>query len=124
MLDYFYDFLINGDWDEVERIEPKDIKMPTLREEQSMFTKAVGLFILFAYQQGYELTFGDAKAKTGHIVGSFHYKGLAIDFNLFKDGVYLIKTEDHLLLGKFWESIGGSWGGRFGDGNHYSWGET
>jgi len=23
-------------------------------------------------------------------------------------------------LGEYWESIGGSWGGRFGDGNHYS----
>ena len=23
-------------------------------------------------------------------------------------------------LGEYWESIGGSWGGRFNDGNHYS----
>jgi len=23
-------------------------------------------------------------------------------------------------LGLYWESIGGSWGGRFGDGNHFS----
>ena len=96
----------------------------SLRKKQSEFAKAVGLLILYAYHQGYELTFGDAWAARGHIEGSFHYKRLAIDLNLFKDGVYLRETEDHRLLGEFWESIGGSWGGRFRDGNHYSWGET
>ena len=28
-------------------------------------------------------------------------------------------TEDHEPLGEWWESIGGVWGGRFNDGNHY-----
>lgn len=27
-----------------------------------------------------------------------------------------------LLIGEYWESIGGAWGGRFNDGNHYSLG--
>jgi hypothetical protein len=91
----------------------------------------VGLLIQYAYAQGYELTFGDAWAKTGHRSGSFHYKRLAIDFNLFKNGRYLRTTEAHAVLGEFWLELGGSWGGNFKDsegnptpdGNHYSLGE-
>jgi len=94
-----------------------------LQPKQSKFTRMIALLILFAYEQGYELTFGDAFATIGHIEDSFHYKRLAIDLNLFKDGTYLTSTSDHLPLGLFWESIGGSWGGRFNDGNHYSFGE-
>ena len=55
-----------------------------------------------------------------HSENSLHYLKLAADVNLFRDGRYLDSTEDHLPLGEFWESIGGSWGGRFHDGNHYS----
>jgi hypothetical protein len=51
---------------------------------------------------------------------SLHRLRLAIDLNLFRDGVFLTSTNDHLPLGEFLESIGGTWGGRFGDGNHYS----
>jgi len=91
-----------------------------LNPKQIKFTRMIGLLIHFAYQQGYGLTFGDAYATTGHMKNSLHYKRLAVDFNLFKDGVYLSKTKDHEPLGLFWESIGGSWGGRFQDGNHYS----
>ena len=95
----------------------------SLRKKQSEFAKALGLLILFAYQKGYELTLGDAYATEGHIDGSFHYKRLAIDLNLFKDGIYLTDSEDHIEIGEFWEDLGGTWGGRFKDGNHYSWGE-
>lgn len=95
----------------------------SLRTQQSEFTKAIALLILYAYQRGYELTFGDAYAKTGHIRGSFHYKRLAIDLNLFKNGIYVHSTKAHEPLGEFWESLGGTWGGRFQDGNHYSWDE-
>ena len=42
------------------------------------------------------------------------------NLNLFVDGVWLQSTEAHRELGEWWESVGGSWGGRFGDGNHYS----
>ena len=95
----------------------------TLRQRQSKFARMVALLIQFAYEQGYEITFGDAWACDGHKEGSYHYKRLAIDLNLFKDGQYLSSTEDHNELGAFWESIGGSWGGKWGDGNHYSLGE-
>jgi len=99
--------------------------MSSLRERQSEFVFNVARLIDFAYAQGYELTFGDAWARDGHRPGSFHYKRLAIDLNLFRNGEYLTSTEDHLPLGVFWESLGGTWGGRFSnpDGNHYSWGE-
>ncbi len=85
----------------------------------------VSLLIAFAYEKGYEITFGDAWAKTGHKTGSFHYKRLAIDLNLFREGTYLSSTESHRPLGEFWMSIGGTWGGNFKqkDGNHYSYGE-
>lgn len=97
----------------------------SLRKKQSKFAKKVALLILFAYEQGYEVTFGDTFAKSGHSKNSFHYKRLAIDLNLFKSGKFLTKTSDHLPLGLFWESLGGTWGGRFSspDGNHYSFGE-
>mgnify|MGYP003658985107 FL=1 len=92
----------------------------TLGNTQRKFTKMTALLILYAYERGYELTFGDAWARDSHSDNSCHYIRLAIDLNLFKDGVYLTKTEDHTFLGEFWESIGGAWGGRFRDGNHYS----
>ena len=97
----------------------------SLRSQQSKFVKAVGLLIIYAYHLGYELTFGDTYPHSKHMIGSWHEKGLAIDLNLFRDGKYLTKTEDHQPLGIYWESLGGTWGGRFKnkDGNHYSWNE-
>ena len=92
----------------------------SLNDKQFKFSKMVSLLILFAYEKGYCIQLGDARAKDGHKSNSLHYVSLAIDINLFKDGRYLTKTEDHKELGEFWESIGGAWGGRFNDGNHYS----
>ena len=103
----------------------------TLGDRQRAFTRMVADLIIFAYDNGYDLTFGDAYrdprvfGKLGDKDGygrsySNHKVRLAIDFNLFKDGEYLTQTEDHKILGEYWESIGGSWGGRFDDGNHYS----
>ena len=99
----------------------------TLRKRQSKFTRLVSDLIIFAYDSGYELTFGDAYATTGHCKNSFHYKRLAIDLNLFLGGKYLTNTKDHEPLGNYWKSLdpGCSWGGDFKrqDGNHYSYGE-
>lgn len=97
-----------------------------LRNEQSNFTEKVGKLICYAYSIGYELTFGDAFAVRDHKENSFHYQRLAIDLNLFIDGVYQMDSLVHTPLGIYWESIGGTWGGRFTntDGNHYSWGEV
>lgn len=102
----------------------------TLGEKQRKFALMVGQLLIKAYDLGYEVTFGEAwrsqqeaerLAKAGlGIKNSLHCLRLAIDLNLFKSGKLLTKSEDHEMLGRWWESIGGSWGGRFGDGNHYS----
>lgn len=93
----------------------------TLRQKQSLFAKRIALLIFFAYEMGYEITFADFFAKTGHKPNSQHGKRLAADLNLFRDGKYLTETEDHRALGTFWESLGPEcrWGGRWNDGNHY-----
>lgn len=103
----------------------------TLRNKQSKFALMVGQLILKAYELGYEVTFGDTyrdprvfglpgiKKGYGQAFSCHKYR-LAIDLNLFKDGKFLETTEGHRLLGEWWESIGGSWGGRFEDANHYS----
>jgi len=97
----------------------------SLNKKQFIFTHMVGQLIDFIYKNGYTATFGDTYAKDGHKKNSFHYKRLAVDLNLFRDGVYLTDTVDHLPVGRFWVSIGGTWGGNFKtkDGNHYSYGE-
>lgn len=103
----------------------------TLGAKQRQFTRMVAELIRYAYDVlGYEMTFGEAyrtpeqaalNAKAGKgISNSLHGDRLAIDLNLFKDGVYLSHTDHHRPLGEYWESIGGTWGGRFNDGNHYS----
>jgi hypothetical protein len=84
-----------------------------------------------ATELGFEVTLGDAYrdprvfgapgSKQGYgNPKSCHKLRLAIDLNLFKDGVFLGTNEAHTLLGEWWESQGGAWGGRFEDGNHYS----
>lgn len=98
-------------------------------KQQFEFTYAVSQLIQFAYMNGYTLSMGDAWSKPeyeAHSRDSKHYNRLAIDLNLFKDGKFLQETSDHEPLGRFWESIGGTWGGDFPrpDGNHYSWNET
>lgn len=56
------------------------------------------------------------------IRNSLHELRLAQDFNLFRNGVFLTGTDSHRQLGEYWESLAPDcrWGGRFGDGNHYS----
>lgn len=105
----------------------------TLSEKQLLFTVMIAQLIYWADERGYRLTFGEAyrtpeqaarNAKTGAgIANSLHTQRLAVDFNLFINGQYQTQTEAYLPLGEFWESIGGSWGGRFKsrpDGNHFS----
>lgn len=98
-----------------------------LSEKQQVFSLCIAKLILFANESGYKITFGDVLARDGHTTGSYHYKGLAADLNLFKKGEYLTKTEDHAFLGECWKSLNPqcTWGGDFKrkDGNHYSFGE-
>ena len=97
--------------------------MGKLQKKQARFAVAVAKLILWADEKGYEVTFGDAYRHPDCPYGhprSLHKKRLAVDLNLFRDGRYLRSTDDHMRLGIQWESMGGSWGGRFADGNHYS----
>lgn len=107
----------------------------TLRQKQSIFVRLVADLIVKAYLDGYELTFGEtyrtpeqsalnAKAGKG-IANSLHTQRLAIDVNLFKDGIFLSNSDAHRPLGEWWETLSTQeytccWGGRFNDGNHYS----
>lgn len=112
-----------------------DKKLMSLGEKQRLFPRMLHELDKFMWDNGYEYTLGDAfrdprvhgavGVKMGYgNANSGHKNKLAEDRNLFKkiDGkwVYLDKTEDHKACGEFWESLGGSWGGRFNDGNHYS----
>jgi hypothetical protein len=102
----------------------------TLSQKQRQFTRMVGALIAHATSLGFELTFGEAyrspeeaarlAAAGKGISKSLHTDRLAVDFNLFIGGRYQTDSEAHRLLGEYWESLGGTWGGRFGDGNHYS----
>ena len=105
----------------------------SLGDLQKSFARDVPRLIDKAYELGYEVTLGDAyrdprsHGKLGEVKAyghknSCHKLRLAIDLNLFKDGVYLTTTEDHRELGEWWEAQNelNRWGGRFNDGNHYS----
>lgn len=107
----------------------------TLREKQSLFVVLVARLIQRAIATGYQLTFGEtyrSKEEAARLAAlglgipqSLHTQRLAMDLNLFKNGVYLQSTEDYRALGEWWEKLSTPdyeccWGGRFGDGNHFS----
>ena len=95
----------------------------TLRQKQSKFASMLARLILHAETLGYEVTMGECwrhPTATHGAANSLHKHRLAVDLNLFKNGRYLRSTAAHEPLGIYWESIGGAWGGRFEDGNHYS----
>jgi hypothetical protein len=107
----------------------------TLGEKQRLFTINIGRLILWAYEQGYELTLSEAyrtpeqaelNAKAGKgIANSLHTQRLAVDLNLFRGGRWLQFSEQHRPLGDYWKTLHplNRWGGDFRprpDGNHYS----
>lgn len=106
----------------------------TLRQKQSRFARSVPLLLQYMTALGYEYTLGEAwrtqaqaaanAASGAGISNSLHIDRLAIDINLFKDGIYLADSDSHRPFGAFWKSLGDdyAWGGDFTkpDGNHYS----
>ena len=111
------------------------LPMPKQVPIQALFAQKVARLILYIESQGYHVTLGALlayKADGRHTSNSKHYVKLAIDLNLFDaEWNYLTETESHLQFGEYWESQGGTWGGRWldsdgkgKDGNHYSIGET
>ena len=104
----------------------------TLGDKQRLFGKLLGNLLVHIYSQGYEVSVDwcyrppEVAAYYASIgVGirnSLHTLKLAADLNLFKDEVWLRSTDDHKPIGEWWEAQHElcRWGGRFGDGNHYS----
>ena len=104
-----------------------------LGKKQELFSELISLHVLWLIRRGYKVRTGDtfrdprAHGKVGERGPygkpfSMHKSKCAADLNLFKDGKYLTRTEDHAASGAKWESRHKLcfWGGRVEDGNHYS----
>ena len=97
----------------------------TLSERQQIFARNVARLILYMAESNYACTFGETyrtpeqaalNAKKGiGIANSLHCKRLAIDLNLFLDGVYLTGGGHYKQFGTYWVSLhpanryGGDW---------------
>jgi hypothetical protein len=106
----------------------------SLREQQSLFVRLIGVLIAWCYENGYELTFSEAwrspeeaaiqAAKGAGVTHSLHTQRLAIDLNLFKNGVLQDTVEQYQPLGEVWEKLHelARWGGRWKhtDADHFS----
>lgn len=96
----------------------------TLSEKQQAFTFNIHLLIQEAFRLGFKLTFGEVyrtpeqqkiyfdsgRSKT---MDSRHLQRLAVDFNIFKDGVLINDPKTIQPLGEFWMSLNTDnvWGG-------------
>jgi hypothetical protein len=101
-----------------------------LLSAQQRFALRIAQLITWGFANGYAITLGDAYrdprvfGPIGTRIGygsaaSLHKLRLALDLNLFRDGAYLTDAASHAPLGAQWERLGGRWGGRFADPNHY-----
>jgi len=104
-----------------------------LGKKQELFMRLLPRLVDKAHELGFEVRGGDL-FRDPRVHGDFgvsasygaprscHKLKLAIDLNLFLQGVFVVTTEGHRVLGEFWEGLHPlcRWGGRFGDGNHYS----
>ena len=94
-------------------------------EKQARLMSMLARLILHAEALGYQITGGDlyrdprATFPYSH-PDSLHAQRLAVDLNLFLHGEYLTTVDDYMPLGLYWESLGGTWGGRFDDAPHFS----
>jgi hypothetical protein len=106
-----------------------------LSVKQALFTyRLAQLLVWIAEEQKLLVTMregyvGDTDRADGdydgpHKKGGLHYMGLAQDLMLYRkpDGVPLTDggAPEWRAVGEKWESMGGTWGGRFGDANHFS----
>jgi hypothetical protein len=103
-----------------------------LGEKQELFAFLLPRLLDQAHALGFKCRMGELwrppemaaiYAKRGQGIGkSVHCDKLAVDLNLFRDGQFLQDSDSHRPLGEWWETLHPlcRWGGRFGDGNHYS----
>jgi hypothetical protein len=106
----------------------------TLGQLQRIHVDMVASLIAFVYGAGYELSWGEAyrtqeqaqwDAQHGSgIFNSVHCDRLAVDLQLFKDGVYLTDPAAYKFMGDFWKTLHplARWGGDFHtvDADHFS----
>lgn len=109
----------------------KTAKAADLLSAQHTFAEMLGHFLIAIHGMGYQITIGDAY-RDPRVFGaqgtkmaysqasSAHKWRLAIDLCLFYAGRYLTETADYAAIGEVWERMGGTWGGKWGDGNHFS----
>jgi hypothetical protein len=100
--------------------------MSDMVDKQHRFSLMLARLITYtASLPGYQVTGGDwyrdSRCDYGH-PRSLHKLRLAVDLNIFVDGLWRKDVESYRPLGEYWELMGGAWGGRFeeGDANHFS----
>ena len=95
----------------------------TLGQKRRKFSNMISVLILIAPHiiPGAELVYDAVKRRTSK--KSFHWDALAADLPLYINGRYQRSTKAYYPLGSVWKLMGGSWGGDWGDGNHFSLGE-
>lgn len=101
--------------------------MSALLDQQQQFSAMLGRLLLYITESGYGVTMGEcwrtpeqAAYNAAHGSGikhSLHCDRLACDINIFRDGQWIATPDE---IGEWWENIGGTWGGRFGDPPHFS----
>ena len=104
--------------------------MGRILSTQMQMSRRLCDLLQWIHANGFECTLGEAHrtaeqaaiyAADGRGINeSLHRERLAIDLNIFKDGRWITSSDELKPVGLYWESIGGAWGGRFGDGNHFS----
>lgn len=107
----------------------------TEREHQSAFARDIVIHLQWAFDHGYEVSFGEAerpeamqkiyfesgKSKTMH---SYHLRKLAFDIHFFLNGKLLESKAELQEIGDHWESLNplNQWGGNwksFVDAPHF-----
>ena len=98
----------------------------TLTQRQCRFTHALSFLINQAHAQGFEIKIVELNrlpetqkayvAKgVSRTLNSRHLDNLAVDIILYKDGVQVNYGRQYEPLGIYWEGLGGTWGGRWGE---------
>lgn len=99
----------------------------TLGQTQELFARLECQLRMRVLLAGYDVRLGHIFRSRAEAIkfgkeNSVHRKKLAVDYNLFLNGVWQKSTADHRPFGEWWEQQHPlcRWGGRWGDGNHYS----
>jgi len=102
-----------------------------LSEQQFIFSRNFYKLFGAIFAMGYEVTFGECYRTTEqalwnsqHGLGikkSLHCDRMAIDLNIWKDGVLSNDPEDYSKAGKYWKALNplNRWGGDFSTLNDY-----